>query len=180
MPAHCRLRGRAGGGRQWFERRHVEAPGRHRRTSDIPFTAVCEPRPGLAAARNAGLRRARGRVLVFIDDDCRSIATISRDLERHYRTGGTMADPRRPRRARRSQGLPFTIKRSRGARAADTGCPSRRFVLGCNMTMHRDVAARIGRFDERSAPAARCGRRRIPITSCGRCCSASRSSMCPT
>src|SRR5882757_880842 len=55
--------------------------------SDIAFTPVFEPRPGLAAARNAGLRRARGRVLVFVDDDCAVHSDYLRDLERHYASG---------------------------------------------------------------------------------------------
>jgi len=35
-----------------------------------PVMIVDEPRRGLGRARNAGVRRARGDILVFIDDDC--------------------------------------------------------------------------------------------------------------
>lgn len=118
-------------------------------TSDIPFTPVSEPRPGLAAARNAGLRRARGRVLVFVDDDCAVHCDYLSDLERHYASGEQwlirggrveLGDPR---------DLPFTIKRSRVRERLTPDVHPGGFVLGCNMTMHRDVAARIGWFDER-------------------------------
>ncbi|TGV13546.1 glycosyltransferase [Mesorhizobium sp. M8A.F.Ca.ET.173.01.1.1] len=117
--------------------------------SDIPFTAVREPRPGLAAARNAGVARARGRVLVFVDDDCEIDGDYLRDLERHYASGEQwlirggcveLGDPR---------DLPFTIKRSRVRERLTPDVHPGGFVLGCNMVMHRDVAARIGHFDER-------------------------------
>ena len=36
----------------------------------FPVTVVHEPGVGLGNARNAGLRRARGRILAFTDDDC--------------------------------------------------------------------------------------------------------------
>lgn len=117
--------------------------------SDVPLTPVGEPRPGLAAARNAGLRRARGRVLVFVDDDCAVHRDYLRDLERHYSSGEQglirggrveLGDPR---------DLPFTIKRSRVRERLTPDIHPGGFVLGCNMTMHRDVAARIGYFDER-------------------------------
>ncbi|MGX5827863.1 glycosyltransferase family 2 protein [Mesorhizobium sp. 43Arga] len=117
--------------------------------SDIPFTPICEPRPGLAAARNAGLRRARGRVLVFVDDDCAVHRDYLADLERHYSSGEQglirggrveLGDPR---------DLPFTIKRSPVRERLTRDIHPGGFVLGCNMTMHRDVAARIGYFDER-------------------------------
>lgn len=117
--------------------------------SRIRVTRVAEPRPGLAIARNAGLQHARGRILVFIDDDCELHPDYLRELERHYGDGGKcvirggrveLGDP---------EDLPFTIKcspvRERFTRAVHPGG----FVLGCNMTMHREVAASVGLFDER-------------------------------
>ena len=96
-----------------------------------------------------GLEHARGRVLVFIDDDCEVDADYLRDLERHYAEGG----PHAIRGGRVELGdpedLPFTIKRSPAARAAEPQVHPGGFVLGCNMTMHREVAALVGCFDER-------------------------------
>lgn len=40
------------------------------RAGRLPLVPVREPRPGLARARNAGLRHARGRIICFSDDDC--------------------------------------------------------------------------------------------------------------
>lgn len=116
--------------------------------SDIPFTAVCEPRRGLAAARNAGLKRARGRVLVFVDDDCAVHRDYLRDLQRHYATGERVIRGGRVEIGD-ARDLPFTIKRSPVRERLTPDVHPGGFVLGCNMTMHRDVAARIGYFDER-------------------------------
>jgi glycosyltransferase involved in cell wall biosynthesis len=118
-------------------------------TSNIAITLVVEPRQGLAIARNAGLERARGQILIFIDDDCEVDADYLSDLERHYANGGPfvirggrvdLGDP---------DDLPFTIKRSAVRERLTRDVHPGGFVLGCNMTMHRDVAARVGRFDER-------------------------------
>jgi glycosyltransferase involved in cell wall biosynthesis len=118
-------------------------------SSNVPVTAVSEPRRGLATARNAGIEQARGRILVFIDDDCTVDRSYLRDLERHYRGGerlvfrGGSVDLGDP------DDLPFTIKRSSFRERLTPEVHPGGFVLGCNMTMHRDVVARVGRFDER-------------------------------
>ncbi len=117
--------------------------------SDIAVTLVSEPKPGLAAARNAGLKKARGRILVFVDDDCEIDRNYLRDLERHYASGETcvirggrveLGDPK---------DLPFTIKRSSKRARLTRDVHPGGFVLGCNMTMHREAAALVGCFDER-------------------------------
>ena len=122
--------------------------------SKVRIILVGEPRPGLAAARNAGMARARGRILVFIDDDCEIDRTYLRDLERHYATG----DQRVIRGGRVELGnacdQPFTIKRSNTAARLSRDVHPGGFVLGCNMTMHREVAALIGHFDERFGAGA--------------------------
>src|SRR5882757_8126120 len=39
-------------------------------SAPLPVHLVCETRPGLAAARNAGVAAATGTLLAFTDDDC--------------------------------------------------------------------------------------------------------------
>jgi GT2 family glycosyltransferase len=39
----------------------------------FPVRVVDEPRPGAAAARNAGIAAARGQVILFLGDDCRPV-----------------------------------------------------------------------------------------------------------
>lgn len=122
--------------------------------SRMKITLVAEPRPGLAVARNAGMEWARGRVLVFIDDDCEIARTYLSDLKRHYAKG----EQRVLRGGRVELGnpadQPFTIKRSKIAARLTRDVHPGGFVLGCNMTMHREVAALIGRFDERFGAGA--------------------------
>lgn len=123
-------------------------------SSALPLTVVSEARRGLAAARNAGMAQARGKILVFVDDDIRLDRRYLRDLERHYATGDAciirggrveLGDP---------ADLPFTIKtspaRERFTRATHPGG----FIQGCNMTMHSEVAALVGSFDERFGAGA--------------------------
>lgn len=118
-------------------------------TSRIAITLVTEPRPGLAAARNAGVERSRGRILIFVDDDCEVDCRYLQDLERHYATG-----ERRIIRGGRvelgsNSDLPFTIKRARARARFTPDVHPGGFILGCNMTMHREVALQVGLFDER-------------------------------
>jgi glycosyltransferase involved in cell wall biosynthesis len=115
----------------------------------LPMRRVFEPRGGLAAARNAGLENACGGILVFIDDDCEIHPDFMRDLERHYAADeccvirGGCVELGNP------DDLPFTIKRSPKPARLTLNVHPGGFVLGCNMTMHREVAERLGRFDER-------------------------------
>lgn len=118
-------------------------------TSDVALTVISEPRRGLAAARNAGLARARGRVLVFVDDDCRLDRSYLTDLERHYASGEKWLIRGGRVEIGDALDLPFTIKRCDKRERLTPEVHPGGFVLGCNMTMHRDVAARIGPFDER-------------------------------
>ncbi len=122
--------------------------------SRMKITLVTEPHPGLAAARNAGMERARGRILVFIDDDCEIDRTYLSDLERHYANGGQRVIRGGRVELGNSCDQPFTIKRSKIPARLSRDVHPGGFVLGCNMTMHREVAALVGRFDERFGAGA--------------------------
>jgi glycosyltransferase involved in cell wall biosynthesis len=123
-------------------------------TCCFPVRLCFEPKRGLAAARNCGLRAAQGDLLVFTDDDCRISSTYISELVRHdaadvelvFRGGRVVLGD--------STDLPLTIKdtelrrwrrRSRAARHENLG----NTLLGCNMAMRRGVAERLGPFDER-------------------------------
>jgi glycosyltransferase involved in cell wall biosynthesis len=116
--------------------------------SNIPIALLAEARPGLAAARNAGLRHARGSIVIFIDDDCEVHRDYLRDLERHYATGERLVIRGGRVELGNPNDLPFTIKRSPTRARLTRDVHPGGFVVGCNMTMHRDVAACIGHFDE--------------------------------
>ncbi|NLS17790.1 glycosyltransferase family 2 protein [Rhizobium sp. P40RR-XXII] len=118
-------------------------------TSSIAITPVVERRRGLAAARNEGMERSRGRILIFIDDDCEVDLHYLRDLERHYASGERLVIRGGRVELGNARDLPFTIKRSREPARFTPDVHPGGFILGCNMTMHREVAQRVGRFDER-------------------------------
>lgn len=122
--------------------------------SPLAITHLVERTPGLAAARNVAMARARGGILIFIDDDCEVDANYLRDLERHY-AGGEGAIIRGGRvELGNARDLPFTIKRSNACERLTCDVHPGGFVLGCNMTMRREVALRVGAFDERFGAGA--------------------------
>ncbi len=118
-------------------------------TSSLAMTLVTEPRPGLATARNAGMERSCGRILIFVDDDCEVDCRYLQDLERHYATGERFIIRGGRVELGGSLDLPFTIKRSQRRERFTPDIHPGGFILGCNMTMHREIALQVGRFDER-------------------------------
>lgn len=118
-------------------------------TLGVACTVISVPHRGLAAARNTGLEASRGRVLVFVDDDCEIHREYLADLERHYAAGDRSIVRGGRVELGHPQDLPFTIKRSPVAARFSPDVHPGGFILGCNLTMPREVALRIGRFDER-------------------------------
>ena len=61
------------------------------RTRDIihqyPVLAVVEPKPGSTAARNAGIRMARGDIMAFTDADCLVKRQWAQEIEATFRDG---------------------------------------------------------------------------------------------
>ncbi|MDE2581030.1 MAG: glycosyltransferase [Rhodospirillales bacterium] len=121
----------------------------------LPVTLLHEPRPGLAAARNAALAVASGTILAFTDDDCRLDRAYAARLLAHYRDddapvirGGRieLGDP---------QDLPYTIKTDPEPKVYDGSSHPGGFIHGCNMAMHREVVGRIGPFDPEFGAGAR-------------------------
>lgn len=109
---------------------------------------------GLSNARNAGMDAARGRLLVFTDDDCimdpgyiRDLAQHVADRPGHVFIGGRvkLANPR---------DLPFTIKDSPDPETYGVSSHPGGFVPGCNFVISRMTADRIGHFDTRFGAGA--------------------------
>jgi glycosyltransferase involved in cell wall biosynthesis len=118
-------------------------------SSGLDACVVHEPHPGLAAARNTGWRRARGRVVAFTDDDCYpapdyvdQLLACFREAELGYLGGRVLLfDPRDAR---------VTIQESRlRVDIAPRSFLRTGLVHGANMAVCRDALERSGGFDER-------------------------------
>jgi glycosyltransferase involved in cell wall biosynthesis len=133
-------------------------------TSPFPVRLLCEPKAGLSRAHNLALRTAQGELMAFTDDDCRLHPEYVNDLLRHA------AADREPvlRGGRVELGdlsdLPLTIntrpEAMRWNRRMNSVRHSPICIHGCNMTIPRTIAEKLGPFDERfgsgrsSRPAA--------------------------
>jgi GT2 family glycosyltransferase len=126
----------------------------------FPVRLLFEPRPGLSAARNYAMRVAKGGLLVFTDDDCRLSKDYINDLLRRDAAdndlvlrGGRveLGDP---------TDLTLSIKTSPDLMRWHRRMNSAKYenlaatIVGCNMALRREVAERIGPFDERFGPGA--------------------------
>ncbi len=132
-------------------------------TAVITVRLIHEARPGLSAARNAGLRASRGDLIVFIDDDCRLSPTYVSELLRYdaedqeliIRSGSVvLGDP---------TDLPLTVKlvhhRQRWRRPMDLESEGNilgKSLIGCNIAMRRAVFEAVGPFDELLGPGTKC------------------------
>ncbi|HEY3306156.1 MAG TPA: glycosyltransferase family A protein [Candidatus Binatia bacterium] len=113
----------------------------------FPVEVVDEPRPGLSYARNAGLVRVRGDVIVFSDDDCYLapgyLLTASRvfDSGQFHYCGGRifLYDPTDAR---------YGVNRKEKFERLPPGSfiPAGK-IQGANMVFHRSVIDKIGPFD---------------------------------
>lgn len=124
-------------------------------TAFMPVRLIDQPRQGLAAARNAGMAAATGRLLAFTDDDCVLEPDYVAELLRHYDNdtvpvirGGRveLGDP---------ADLPYTIKVSEVPARMKMWDHPGLFLIGCNMVIPRAVTQVIGKFDERFGAGAR-------------------------
>lgn len=120
--------------------------------SGVSFRVEREDRPGLARARNAGIRHAAGRLLVFTDDDCRLTQDYVRVAQRHHARDAAPVMRGGRVELGDARDLPFTVITDPRARRYD---PAERtqflggFILGCNMTAPKALLEEVGPFDER-------------------------------
>lgn len=119
---------------------------------NAPVTIVSEPRAGLGRARNAGVRRARGALLAFTDDDCYPAEDYPDRVVEAFADaalgfiGGCILlhDPEDHAITIRADPVPIAIPpRS----VVPTG-----LVQGANMAFRREVLERIGGFDDALGP----------------------------
>lgn len=125
-------------------------------SSGLDARVLDEPRPGLASARNAGWRRARGRLVAFTDDDCYpapdyldQVRACFAEADLGYLGGRVLLFDH--------DDYPVTIKVSEERE----NFPPRSFlpagaVHGANLAVRRDVLERTGGFDERLGIGAQC------------------------
>lgn len=108
--------------------------------------------PSLTAARNAGMRAARGEVFVFVDDDTSFEPDfISRHLEAHARQRPGAVQGRITEEGSPEHPHPARVNRWIRFRGGDN-CPREGWtnnLTGCNFSVHREAAERVGSFDER-------------------------------
>jgi hypothetical protein len=116
---------------------------------------VFEARPGISYGRNAGIAAARGRLIGFLDDDCRAapgwLAAITKTFEEHPEVsciGGKVlprwgAPP--PRWLDRRHWSPLAIT-DYGDEAQPVNAERPRCLISANLAFRREVFDSVGQF----------------------------------
>jgi len=121
----------------------------------IPVVLLHEPRAGVSRAKNAGIRAARGDILIFTDDDCYpepgyldAIASCFQDDRIAYLGGRILLhDP---------ADLPITMQPLNHAVFLPSGIYIKPGIIhGANFAFRREVFQRIGAFDVHLGPGTR-------------------------
>ena len=125
------------------------------RVTRVPVHALVETQPGLARARNAGVRAARGEVIAFTDDDCRVDAHWLARIEAEFGADPSLAILGGRVELQDPGDRPIAIRPHR-ERVAVASLPAiTTFMIGCNMACRRRLFDEIGAFDIRFGAGAR-------------------------
>jgi|SRR5579863_1955178 len=101
-------------------------------------------------ARNEGLRRAQGEIIVFIDDDTSFDPDFVANHMAAHADGTDIVQGRVTEQASKRPSRPTWLTESlrfKGGDNYDQDGPTNN-ITGCNFSMRREVIARIGYFDE--------------------------------
>lgn len=128
-----------------------------RPSPELPLRLIATDRPGPAAARNAGIRQAAGRVLVLLDADCVPEAgwllywhkVFSSDPDLMI-AGGNLLDAELDSVVARYTAATKILDAATFAATVPGGRPG--FYLTANFAMRRSVIDALGLFDEALLP----------------------------
>ena len=128
---------------------------RFRSSTQLQTVALHEPRPGLCAARNTGWRGSRGKIVVFVDDDCypteaflSQVACCFDDVDVGFVGGPMLLFDRRD--------LPLAIQTlDQRVDLRPHSVIKAGLIHGGNMAFRREVLEGIGGFDEQLGAGTR-------------------------
>ena len=124
--------------------------------AQYPVNLLLEDRPGLNAARNTGIKRSRGEILVFTDVDCIVPEDWVKKIVQAFQdsgvgcVGGSVSGYYDNFLSRYSDESLIPVLRSFKTRQVLTAVkPPEKYPVGCNMAVSQDALKKAGVFDER-------------------------------